>query len=126
MDILESAYIDGFYYKYIIFAKNIVMMIKGIITEDIVDSYIIPNEWKSKISETLNKVISDFRKPSPLNIEMFRGDSFQIIVEKPSSALAIGIALRAVLRVNTPNNLTPWDARYQLASVTSLFRANPF
>ena len=89
-------------------------MIKGIITGDIVDSSIIPNEWKSKISETLNKVISDFRKQSLANIEMFRGDSFQIIVEKPSSALAIGIALRAALRANTPENLPPWDARISI------------
>ena len=89
-------------------------MIKGIITGDIVDSSLIPNEWKSKISETLNKIISDFRKQSPAKIEMFRGDSFQIIVEEPTSSLAIGIALRAALRANTPDGLSPWDARISI------------
>ncbi len=89
-------------------------MIKGIITGDIVDSSFIPNEWKSKISETLKKVIADFRVQTPANIEMFRGDSFQIIVEEPSSTLAIGIALRAALRANTPNSLSPWDARISI------------
>lgn len=65
---------------------------------------------KIKISETLKKVIADFRMQTPANIEMFRGDGFQIIVEEPSSALAIGIALRA----NTPDSLSPWDARISI------------
>ena len=89
-------------------------MIKGIITGDIVDSSFISNEWKSKISEILQKVIYDFRIQSPANLEMFRGDSFQITVENPSFALAIGIALRAALRANTPDSLTPWDARISI------------
>ena len=89
-------------------------MIKGIITGDIVDSSFISNEWKSKISEILQKVIYDFRIQSPANLEMFRGDSFQITVENPSFALAIGIALRAALRANTPDGLTPWDARISI------------
>ena len=89
-------------------------MIRGVITGDIVDSSSISNEWKSKISETLQKVVSDFRMQSPANLEMFRGDSFQITVEKPSSALPIGIALRAALRANTPDGLTPWDARISI------------
>ena len=90
-------------------------MIKGIITTgDIVDSSFISNEWKSKISEILQKVIYDFIIQSPANLEMFRGDSFQITVENPSFALAIGIALRAALRANTPDGLTPWDARISI------------
>lgn len=89
-------------------------MIKGVITGDIVDSSCIPNEWKSKIDGTLGKVISDFRQQSPSSIEMFRGDSFQIIVENPSPALAIGIAVRAALRANTPEDLAPWDARISI------------
>ena len=89
-------------------------MIEGIITGDIVDSSFISNEWKSKISEILQKVIYDFRIQSPANLEMFRGDSFQITVENPSFALAIGIALRAALRANTPDGLTPWDARISI------------
>ena len=89
-------------------------MIRGVITGDIVDSSSISNEWKSKISETLQKVIFDFRMQSPANLEMFRGDSFQITIEKPSSALPIGIALRAALRANTPDGLTPCDARISI------------
>lgn len=94
--------------------QKIIFMIKGVITGDIVDSSLIPNEWKSKISETLKKVVYDFRKQSSASFEMFRGDSFQIVVEKPSSALAIGIALRAALRTNTPDGLPTWDARISI------------
>ena len=99
-------------------------MIKGIITGDIVESSLIPNEWKSKISETLNKVISDFRKQSQASIEMFRGDSFQTIVEEPTSALVIGIAMRAALRANTPDGLTPWDARISIGIGEVSFESN--
>lgn len=89
-------------------------MIKGIITGDIVDSTLIPNEWKANINDLLDKVISDFATQSAASIEMFRGDSFQIIVEQASATLAIGIAVRAALRAHTPEGLAPWDARISI------------
>ena len=34
---------------------------------------------------------------------MYRGDSFQVVVDKPEYALAIAIALRAKLKAETPD-----------------------
>ena len=42
---------------------------------------------------------------------MYRGDSFQVLVDNPEYVLAIGIALRAKLKAETPNKQNLWDAR---------------
>ena len=86
-------------------------MIKGVITGDIVDSTLISNEWKPTIKESLERVVSDFIPMTKVSYEMYRGDSFQVIVDDITFALSVGIAIRAVLRANTPNGMEPWDAR---------------
>lgn len=40
---------------------------------------------------------------TPVKLEMYRGDSFQVVVDKPEYALAIAIALRAKLKAETPD-----------------------
>lgn len=89
-------------------------MIKGIITGDIVDSSLITNEWKPAVTAILKKVISDFNPKAGGNIEMYRGDSFQIMVDDKDMALSIGIAVRAALRAGTPENMNLWDARISI------------
>jgi hypothetical protein len=86
-------------------------MIKGVITGDIVDSTLISNEWKPTIKESLERVVSDFIPMTKVSYEMYRGDSFQVIVDDITFALSVGIAIRAVLGANTPNGMEPWDAR---------------
>lgn len=86
-------------------------MVKGVITGDIVDSSLIPNEWKSTIISVLENVISDFNPSASSKLEMFRGDSFQIVVGDKSMALTIAIAIRAALRARTPDQEDLWDAR---------------
>ena len=42
---------------------------------------------------------------------MYRGDSLQVVVDKPEYALAIAIALRAKLKAETPDQQKLWDAK---------------
>ena len=42
---------------------------------------------------------------------MYRGDSFQIVVDNSEPSLTIAIAIRAKLRASTPEKKEIWDAR---------------
>lgn len=86
-------------------------MIKAVITGDIVDSTLIPIECKPTVIEVLNTVIEDFSTSVKVNYEMFRGDSFQVVVDNKDSALPVAIAIRTALRAHTPEGQEPWDAR---------------
>lgn len=88
------------------------MDIKGVITGDIISSTTIETKWKKFLLNTIQKVVGELKILSPSKIEMFRGDSFQIIVDKPEAALRVAVLLRAGLRGNTPKgSKQPWDAR---------------
>ena len=89
-------------------------MIKGVITGDLINSTNIASEWRQTIVDALNTCIADFSPLTPIKIEMYRGDSFQVIVDKPEHALAAAIALRAKLRLSTPDDMDIWDARLSL------------
>lgn len=86
-------------------------MIKAVITGDIVDSTLIPIECKPSVIEVLNTVIEDFSTSVKVNYEMFRGDSFQVVVDNKDFALSVAIAIRTALRAHTPEGQDPWDAR---------------
>lgn len=47
-------------------------------------------------------------------MEMYRGDSFQVVVDNPELALSVAIALRAKLKASTPDKSEVWDARLSL------------
>ena len=52
---------------------------------------------------------------SALRVELFRGDSFQIVVDNPEEALKIAVLFRAGLKSKTPKDIRkPWDARISL------------
>lgn len=86
-------------------------MIKVVITGDIVDSTLIPIECKPTIIKVLNTVIKDFSTSVKMNYEMFRGDSFQVVVDNKDFALSVAIAIRTALRAHTPEGQETWDAR---------------
>lgn len=86
-------------------------MIKGVITGDLVNSTSIASEWRQSVIDALNASVADFTSFTPVMIEMYRGDSFQVLVDKPEYSLAIAIALRAKLRASTPKTQDIWDAR---------------
>ena len=88
-----------------------ISMIKGVITGDLVNSTNIASEWRQNVVKALQASVVDFAPQTPVRMEMYRGDSFQVLVDKPEYALAIAIALRAKLRASTPEHQEIWDAR---------------
>lgn len=91
------------------------MDIKGVITGDVVNSTKINIEWRKYLIDSIQQVAEELSILSPLKIEFFRGDSFQIVVDKPEEALKIAVLLRAGLKSKTPvESKTIWDARIAL------------
>lgn len=85
---------------------------KAIITGDIIDSTMVPIEKRQTLIDTIKEAISYVSKFSPLKYELFRGDSFQLVIEQPEKSLLVAILLRAYLRKSTPGDYhLYWDAR---------------
>jgi len=82
-------------------------MLKGVITGDLINSTNIAVQWTQKVIDEMNGCVLAFHAV----MEMYRGDSFQVVVDKPETALALAVALRAKLRALTPDNERIWDAR---------------
>ena len=89
-------------------------MIKGVITGDLVNSTNISSGWRQAVVDALHACIVDFACLTPARIEMYRGDSFQVVVDKPEQTLAVAIALRTKLRASTPEDSDTWDARVSI------------
>ena len=79
--------------KSIIFvsSKQSMSMIKGVITGDLVNSTNIAAEWRQAVVGALYKCAADFSPLTPINIEMYRGDSFQVVVGNPEYALTVAV-----------------------------------
>lgn len=86
-------------------------MIKGVITGDLVDSTNIAAKWRQTVVNALHKCVAESLPLTPIKLDMYRGDSFQVLVDNPEYVLAIGIALRAKLKAETPDKQNLWDAR---------------
>ena len=86
-------------------------MIKGVITGDLVNSTNIAAKWRQTVVDALHVCVEESIPLTPVKLEMYRGDSFQVVVDKPEYALAIAIALRAKLKAETPDGQKLWDAR---------------
>lgn len=86
-------------------------MIKGVITGDLVNSTNIAAKWRQTVVDALHVCVEESIPLTPVKLEIYRGDSFQVVVDKPEYALAIAIALRAKLKAETPDGQKLWDAR---------------
>ena len=85
---------------------------KAVITGDIINSTTIPMEQRPRLLQELNHIVNDLKSLSPLEYEVFRGDSFQMVADKAAEALRIAILIRAGLRKSTPKDTDgTWDAR---------------
>lgn len=89
-------------------------MNKGVITGDVVDSTKIEAKWRPMVIDTLKAVVSDFSSLATMRLEMFRGDSFQIVVDDIQSAITVALAVRARLRATSTEGNSGWDARVAL------------
>lgn len=86
-------------------------MIKAVITGDLVNSTKIEAKWRQTVIDTLNSVVDTFSTFISIHLEMYRGDSFQIVTNDIEHALSVAIAVRAKLRSATPDGEGIWDAR---------------
>ena len=88
------------------------MEIKAVITGDIVGSSQIKPEHRIDLLFCLKLMEDELQCVSPFRMELYRGDSFQLLVESPHKAMKIAILLRAGLISHTPTKEGDiWDAR---------------
>ena len=71
---------------------------KSVITADIVGSTKIPAENRDRLPALIYELADELQVVSPLKVEIFRGDSFQVLVQRPEEALRVAILFRAGLR----------------------------
>jgi hypothetical protein len=87
-------------------------MMKAVITGDIINSTAIPIEQRPQLLQALDNIVSDLKHLCSMKYEVFRGDSFQILIDQTEWALLVAVLVRAGLRMNTPkNSKLIWDAR---------------
>lgn len=89
------------------------MKIKGVITGDIIQSTHINPADRNLLLDTIQGIVQYARKWGDIRLEIFRGDSFQILIDNPIKALKITLLIRAGLQAKSPTSFR-WDARVAL------------
>jgi hypothetical protein len=74
------------------------MAISAVITADIVNSTLLTPASEKKLVEALSSVLN------PNRYEFYRGDSFQVYIKDPGSALRILLQTRVIARKISPDN----------------------
>ena len=101
------------------------MEIKAVITGDIVHSEQIELDKRDLLIQVLQETVEELQSKSPMSMELFRGDSFQIVVEKPEMSLEVASMIRAGLKSNTPtDSFGVWDARISIGIGTIGYRGD--
>lgn len=106
------------------------MEIVSVITGDIVGSSLGDDRQRRHMLDAIESAVEEIQKEKkglflPLQLEFFRGDAFQILVESPEDALLVAILLRAALCWNTPkDNSYLWDARMAIGVGDVTYRAD--
>lgn len=85
----------------------------AVITADVVDSSKIPAESRESFLESLRQIQSQLQSVSPFQMEIYRGDSFQIVMGDFSNAALIAVMVRAGLKMSSPAGQL-WDARMSI------------
>ena len=78
-------------------------MIKAVITGDIVQSTKLKVEEKTWLIKNLQKILKQWDKDFGTRSEIFRGDSFQCLIEEPKNALRFALLIRTYLRSLNPS-----------------------
>lgn len=73
-------------------------MLKGIITADIIGSTSIDADARGELPELINQLTDELQKVSQIQVEIFRGDSFQVMVQDVEKTPLVAVLLRAGLR----------------------------
>lgn len=99
--------------------------IKGVITGDIIESSAIQIKYRDFLLKSIREIADELSVIEPLRIEMFRGDSFQAVIDSPENAIKIAVLLRAGLKGHTPKECKkPWDARLSIGVGTISYHAD--
>lgn len=73
-------------------------MLKGIITADIIGSTSIDADVRGELPELINQLTDELQEVSQIQVEIFRGDSFQVMVQDVEKTPLVAVLLRAGLR----------------------------
>ena len=91
------------------------MKIGAIITGDIVDSTKMDVDERNTMLCILQSLPDLIFPLTKINLEIFRGDSFQIKVENPEESLRVALAVRACIRsFKFVYYNKQWDARLSI------------
>jgi len=101
------------------------MEIKAVITGDIVRSELIAIDKRDMLLKVLRDIEGDLQEKSPMRMEMFRGDSFQIVLEHPEASMEVATMIRAGLKSNSPTGENEvWDARLSIGIGTINYQSD--
>lgn len=77
----------------------------AVLTGDVVDSSKLPKTERKTLPSVIKRAAKETRKAFPellpLEVEVFRGDSWQLLVADPVKSLRVGLFLRACMRSGT-------------------------
>ncbi len=89
----------------------------AIVTGDVVGSSRLTKDARKRLHAALatsaRKTAKAFKDAVPVPVDLFRGDSWQMLVRDPVQALRIGLFLRATLRASSRDR--KFDTRFVLA-----------
>lgn len=84
---------------------------KAVITADIVNSTKIEEAHRYLLVDELDNIIQDLKRLSSLRCEMYRGDSFQVLVDDVKYCLEIAVLIRLGLKKSNLLKNGKLDAR---------------
>ena len=73
-------------------------MIKGVITGDIIESTKLSDDENNTLIQGLNYIIDELEQNKTIRGEIFRGDSLQCLVHKPSQTLKIALLIKTYVK----------------------------
>ncbi|MCD8207480.1 MAG: SatD family protein [Bacteroidales bacterium] len=83
---------------------------KCVITADVVNSTRINRDSREAFLDVLHRIENDLCRICAVHIEVYRGDSFQVLVEDAGNGMLCAILIRAGLMHLAPSTAR-WDAR---------------
>jgi hypothetical protein len=77
----------------------------AVITGDIIHSTRLSSDSKSKLFIKINKYLKYLSNESGIKTEMYRGDSFQCLIENPLESLRIALLIKTYIRSLNPSEI---------------------
>lgn len=101
------------------------MEIVSVVTGDFVNSSKGDDLWRRAMLSIVDKAVAEMSGYlGIMQLEFFRGDSFQILVERPENALRVAVLLRAALCSQTSSDCPFfWDARLAIGIGDVVYRS---